>query len=508
VTSDGTAGVHPDLNALADLAADVLPVDEARTVEAHVISCPDCADLLADSERIRPLLLADDIGPMPDDVWERISDTLAEEASARSALQGPPVPVAPVPAPSGGPWDDHWSVHDDVPGVHTPGRPTASGSQTRPGADDGLAAAAAAGPGAGASVEPAAGPDAGYGRSGTQDWLTRGAEQHGSTRGDDPFGVRAGDAAPTGPSRFEALNDGGPRDDAAADRTDRTDRSDRSDRSDRTADGPVDDPSAYTRVSRSLADLTPASAAERTGETGTLPALAGARVSGLRPGRRSGPSRRDVRDSAREESGVTGALRKVQHGVQTGVRSGRRGTVLAVAAGVVVAAGLGGVVWSVVGDQFGSAADSTAAGGAGAAPAVAALAPVLSTDRNYTEGKLAADAKALVEKAKTGADGVKTSLAPSAKGDGATREASIPAAAPEVTAGAEALAQPAVLAACLDALDAADQRPLAVDIARYAGREAAIIVLQGEDGGLEVWAVSRDCGSGNEVPLTFLSVPK
>jgi hypothetical protein len=500
VTSDGTAGVHPDLNALADLAADVLPVDEARTVEAHVISCPDCADLLADSERIRPLLLADDIGPMPDEVWARISGTLAEEASARSALQGPPVPVAPVPAPSGGPWDDHWSVHEDVPGVQNPGRPTTSGSQTRPGADDGLAAAAAAGPGAGASVEPAAGSDTGYGRSGTQDWLTRGAEQHGSTRRDDPFGVRAGDEAPTGPSRFEALNDGGPSDDAAADRTGRT--------ADGTVDGPVDDPSGYTRVSRSLADLTPASAAERTGETGTLPALAGTRVSGLRPGRRSGPSRRDVRDSAREESGVTGALRKVQQGAQKGVRSGRRGTVLAVAAGVVVAAGLGGVVWSVVGDQFGSAADSAAGGAAGPAPAAAALAPVLSTDRNYTEGKLAADAKALVAKAKTGADGAKTSFASGAQEDGATREASIPAAAPEVATGAEALAQPAVLAACLDALDAADQRPLAVDIARYAGREAAIIVLQGEDGGLEVWAVSRDCGSGNEVPLTFLSVPK
>jgi hypothetical protein len=77
--------------------------------------------------------------------------------------------------------------------------------------------------------------------------------------------------------------------------------------------------------------------------------------------------------------------------------------------------------------------------------------------------------------------------------------------APDASA---ALAQPEVLARCLTALNAADQVPIAVDLARFQNREAAIIVLEGQDGGYEVWAVSRDCGSGDEGSLGFFVVPK
>ena len=88
-------GRHPDDDLLADLAADVLPGDQARAVEAHVLACDRCAGLLEDAERVRGLLLADDPGPVPDDVWRPDRERSRRGGGGRPAR--PPAARTTVP---------------------------------------------------------------------------------------------------------------------------------------------------------------------------------------------------------------------------------------------------------------------------------------------------------------------------------------------------------------------------------------------------------------------------
>jgi hypothetical protein len=90
-------GRHPDDDLLADLAADVLPLEQARAVEAHVLACDRCASLLSDAERVRALLLADDAGPVPPKIWSRIEAALQAQSSASPMSRPPRADAAALP---------------------------------------------------------------------------------------------------------------------------------------------------------------------------------------------------------------------------------------------------------------------------------------------------------------------------------------------------------------------------------------------------------------------------
>jgi len=182
---------------------------------------------------------------------------------------------------------------------------------------------------------------------------------------------------------------------------------------------------------------------------------------------------------------------------------------LAIAAGVVLVAGIGGLAIRQAGSPGAGTASSAEAGGTAAPAAPEATTPVLATGTDYTKAALGAQVKALVSRSETAFDAQVRAgqKAPSGQAPGPTAAASPPVnSAQAAAAGNQSLRDPAALQACLQAIDAAGVRPLAVDLARYQGREAAILVLPGRDGGYEVWAVARDCRPGADGTLYFAAI--
>jgi hypothetical protein len=178
--------------------------------------------------------------------------------------------------------------------------------------------------------------------------------------------------------------------------------------------------------------------------------------------------------------------------------------IMKIAAGVVVVLGIAGLGYQFIGRGNSDSAD-TVSTASGAAPI---LAPVQSTKTNYAKNQLPGQIKTLITAAqKPAPEAGKLSQSDSATKDtsGAARVASpAPSGGPEQPG--QLLRSPAALRACLKDIGAGDAQPVAVDLARYANQEAAIIVLPADGGGYDVWVVARDCRPGTDGTIAFVTV--
>jgi hypothetical protein len=232
-------------------------------------------------------------------------------------------------------------------------------------------------------------------------------------------------------------------------------------------------------------------------------------------------SRRDVREERRHAS------------------LERYGRPLGIAAGVVLAVGLGGVAFRGLAGVGASRSSMSAAGAnpEAASGAAAQALEVVSTGTSYTKATITT---AALKQAKTTLSLVTAGGgdAPAASASGSHRDAGSAAAAGSLAAATGAteprksigtpspvpgaatraatagdgsdqrLRDPAALQACLKELGVTPgTTPILVDLAKFDGRDAAVIVLAGRDGGYEVWAVARDCRTGAGGQLSYTSVP-
>jgi hypothetical protein len=127
----------------------------------------------------------------------------------------------------------------------------------------------------------------------------------------------------------------------------------------------------------------------------------------------------------------------------------------------------------------------------------AGAAPVLQTGTNYTDAAFATQARQLIATART-----PSSLAQ--QDEGSTYGGSATASA--ATDGNQTLRDPAALQACLTALGATSVQPVAVDLAKYQGRESAVLVVREAGGTYDVWVVARDCRPGADGTLKYATI--
>lgn len=182
------------------------------------------------------------------------------------------------------------------------------------------------------------------------------------------------------------------------------------------------------------------------------------------------------------------------------------------AAAVVVLLGAGGLFMQLRGTGASDSSDSEASVASASGPPPV-LAPVQATDTNYTRQGLSAQVQSLIQSSQALQARPQSR---SAQDNSAGSAESTPGASAfdgKATQGAaeppgQLLRSQDALRACLKDIGADQGQPVAVDLARYAGREAAVIVLPADGGGYEVWVVARDCRPGSDGALDVVHVDK
>lgn len=222
----------------------------------------------------------------------------------------------------------------------------------------------------------------------------------------------------------------------------------------------------------------------------------------------AGMSLDDVEPSAAEPEPADGGPQAASTAASTvvplhprtdrGDRGRRVPTWLAAAAAVVVLGGGGAALvsqpWSGAGSPTSagsSAGADSSSGGRESAPDGfrAAAGHVRSTGTDYERASLPTQVRdeLLSSAAPTGSD----TLGPALADEGGDRR----------------LSSPEGLASCLSALGVDAGQVTAVDLARFEGEPAAVVVLRDAGGAYDVWVVGRDCRHGDDHTRYFVRLP-
>ena len=151
-----------------------------------------------------------------------------------------------------------------------------------------------------------------------------------------------------------------------------------------------------------------------------------------------------------------------------------------------------------------------AAGTAAGAPRTTVPLPTTTvTGTHYTTANLARTVPALLQPTQAATMSQATGAAPVQTPTPEAAGAAAPAA------GVPAQLTPlfvsnAALQACVRSIEAGGplEKPLAIDFATYQGSPSVLIVLPGlEAGKIDAWFMGPDCGSGEQIPLGYISIP-